>query len=376
MLVAAAVPLASATAAPDPLAIQRERLTAAKADARAAASRAAELQRRAGEERDAARKARAEEAAVAARIKRAQADIDAARARVAIVEALLARQRAELGARQQPIARLMAAIASLARRPAAATIVQPGSVSDLVHVRAVLGSALPAVRERTADLRGDLARTRALQGSAALAAESLAQGRRSLVAERQNLAALRTRHAEAAVRLDRDALVQSDRAIAMGEAARDIVDRMAALGETQATLEDLSALAGPPRPKPATAGTPPTYRPPVTGRLVTGFGEISNNGVRARGLTFAVAGSTAVNAPAAGRVIFARPFRRFGTVVIIDHGAGWTTLVAGLGSAAVERGASVNAGQVVGRAAKGRDAEVTVELRRRGRPVDAAALMS
>lgn len=376
MLVAAAVPLASATAAPDPLAIQRERLTAAKADARAAATRAVELQRRADEERDAARKARTEEAAVAARIKRAQADIDAARARVAIVEALLARQRAELGARQEPIARLMAAITSLARRPATATIVQPGSISDLVHVRAVLGSALPAVRERTAGLRADLARTRALQASATLAEESLAQGRRSLVAERQKLAALRTRHADAAVRLDRDALVQSDRAIAMGEAARDIVDRMAALGETQATLEELSGLAGPPRSDPAISNTPPAYRLPVTGRLVTGFGEISDNGVRARGLTFAVPGNTAVNAPAAGRVIFARPFRRFGTVVIIDHGAGWTTLLAGLGGTAVGRGASVKAGQVIGRSVRSGDAEVTVELRRRGRPVDAAALMS
>ena len=375
MLLAAMVPLTSAVALPDPLAIERERLSAAKRSAIEAANRAADLERRADDERDAAAKARAEEAAVSARIDRAEADIAAARARVAIVDTLLARQRADLGERQAPVARLIAALASLARRPAAATIVQPGSVTDLVHVRAVLGSTLPAIRADTAELRGDLARTRALQASAALASESLNAGRRTLVAERQSLAALRARHATAATRLGRDALVQSDRAIAMGEEARDIVDRMAALGATQATLEDLAALAGPPRGPEASGAAAAVYRLPVTGRLVTGLGEISDNGVRARGLTFVVDANAAVVAPAAGRVMFARPFRRFGTVVIVDHGAGWNSLVTGLGTAAVKPGAQVAAGQALGRAPDDAEPRVTVELRRRGRPVDLTALI-
>ncbi|WBH16093.1 murein hydrolase activator EnvC family protein [Sphingomonas radiodurans] len=374
MLLAATVPLASAVAAPDPLAIERDRLRAAKADAIDAANRAADLARRAAEERNAAAKARAEEATVAARIERAEAEIAAARARVTIVGTLLARQRAALGERQAPVARLMAALASLARRPAAAAVVQPGSVTDLVHVRAVLGSTLPAIRSQTTELRDDLAQTRALQASAALAAESLANGRQTLVQERSALAALRARHAQAATQLGRDSLIQSDRAIAMGEAARDIVDRMAAIGETQATLEELAPLAGPP----ASAGgaaAPAVYRLPVQGRLVTGFGEVIDNGVRARGLTFAVEAKAPVLSPAAGRVVFARPFRRFGTIVIVDHGAGWNSLVTGLGAAAVRRGTEVIAGQPLGRAPDGTEPRVTIELRRRGRPVDAAALI-
>ena len=375
LLLLSTLPLASALAAPDPLMIERERLKGAKAAAAQAAERAELLERRAGEERDAAARARAQEDAVAARIARAEADIAAARSRVTIVETLLARQRAALGERQGPIARLMAALASLARRPAAASVVQPGSVSDLVHVRAVLGSALPAIRARTADLRGELAETRVLQASAALAAESLAGGRRTLVAERRSLAALQAKHAAAATQLGRDALAQSDRAIAMGEEARDIVDRMAAIGQTQATLEDLAALAGPPRGEAAAAAVEPgAYRLPVAGRLVTGFGEVSDNGVRARGLTFIVDARARVKAPAAGKVILARPFRGYGTIVILDHGAGWTTLVTGLASAAVAAGAEVGVGQVLGRAVDAAEPRVTVELRRRGRPVDLAAL--
>ncbi len=374
-LTGAALLLASATNAPNPIAVERDRLRTAKQQAVQATARAADLERRAADERDAAAKARAEEAAMGARIDRAEANVAAARARVAIVAQLLARQRGELGERQAPIARLIAALASLARRPAAAAIVQPGSVTDLVHLRAVLGSALPAIRRETANLRGELAQTRALQASATLAAASLDSGRRTLLAERRSLAALRARHAAAAVQLDRDAMAQSDRAIAMGEEARDIVDRLSTLGETTATLEELAQLAGPPRAT-AVAKSPSTaYRLPVRGRLVTGLGEVSDNGVRARGLTFAVHARAPVAAPAAGRVIFARPFRGFGTIVILDHGSGWNSLVTGLGRAAVARGATVAAGQPIGRAPGGEQPHVTVELRRRGQPMDMTALI-
>ena len=373
VLSGAAVLLATASA-PDPLAMERARLAAAREAARAANNRAAGLQRQAAAERDAAAKARAEEAVVAARITRAEANVAAARARAAIVDELLARQRAALGDRQAPVSRLIAALTALARRPAAAAIVQPGSVADLVHVRAVLGSTLPVVRQQTASLRADLARTRALQGSAALAARALEDGRRTLVGERQALAALQARHAQTATQLGRDALAQSDRAIALGEEARDIVDRMAAIGETRATLGELAPLAGPPRSNPSDTGTAVVYRLPVEGRLTNGLGEISDNGVRARGLTFAVAARAPVVAPAAGKVLFARPFRRFGTIVILDHGAGWTTLVTGLADA-VPRGLSVTAGQPIGRAPDVEGAAVTVELRRQGRPVDIAALI-
>lgn len=373
MLMAAAVLLVSARA-PDPLVIERERLTAARAAAQEAAARSKDLERRAADERDAAARARAEEAAVSARIKRAEANVAAAQSRLTIVEGQIAQQRSELGERQGPVARLVAAIASLARRPAAAAMVQPGSVADLVHVRAVLGGTLPVIREQTSELRQTLAQTRALQASATIAARKLEDGRRALVAERRALAALQVRHASAAMQLGRDALLQSDRAIAMGEAARDIVDRMVTIEETQATQEELAQLAGPPRWT-ANAAAPAAYRLPVNGRLTTGLGEVSANGVRARGLTFTVSAGATVAAPAAGRVIFARPFRGYRTIVIIDHGAGWTSMVAGLGDATVARGAEVVAGQTLGHAPDAADPAITIELRRRGRAMDITALI-
>jgi septal ring factor EnvC (AmiA/AmiB activator) len=364
------------------LADQQRRLLAARAQSAAAAERAQKLDAAAKAEKDEAAKARAEEAAMGARIQQAQADIAAASARVALVDRLLGDQRARLAEQQGPIARLIAALCSLAMRPDAVSVMQPGSVADLVHVRAVIGSTLPQVRARTAGLRADLDRTRKLRADAVLAARSLTDGRRRLEINRIALARLEAEHRLKSQDLSRSALAESDRAIGLGERARDLVDDMQVTTNAAQTAQALAALPGPlPRPGGAgetalswTTATAP-WRVPVTGRLTTGFGEMSGDaGVTSRGLTWAVAGGADVAAPAAGKVLFAGPFRDYSNVVVIDHGGGWSTALIGLGALSVTIGEQVGQGALLGAAPQGDGRTVTAELRRKGRPVDPVAL--
>lgn len=362
------------------VAVQQQRLVIAKRGAAAAQARADALERAAKAERTAADRARAEEAAVAARVEAAEAALAAAAARVALTDRLLAEQRARLAEGQRPAARLLAALASLARRPTVVAIAQPGSVDDLVHVRAVLGSALPVIRSRTAGVRTELAETRRLRQSAAVAAEALKAGRARLDRERIALAAIEAQHRGRATALGRTAIGESDQALALGEHARDLLDRMGEEGEARATASGLGSLAGPePRPLGPAAALPVApagvYRLPVEGRLVTGLAELSNAGVRSRGLTFAVKPRAPVVAPAAGTVRYARAFRDYRGIVIIDHGGGWTTLVTGLGTSSVKVGEKVEMGTPLGTAARGEEPRVTVELRRRGEPFDIASLV-
>ncbi|MBY0519391.1 MAG: M23 family metallopeptidase, partial [Sphingomonas sp.] len=93
------------------------------------------------------------------------------------------------------------------------------------------------------------------------------------------------------------------------------------------------------------------------------------------GLTLAVASGAQVIAPAPGRIVFARPFRGYGVVVIIDHGGGWTSLIAHLGSASVQVGERVAQGAPIGQAARGDSPRITIELRRRDRAIDMTALL-
>lgn len=376
--------LASQGNAQSDIADQQRRLVEARAQSAAAADRAARLDAAANTERDQAAKALAEEQALAAKVAQAQADITAATARIALVDRLLTDQQQKLAVQQGPIARLVAALCSLAMRPSSVAVMQPGSVADLVHVRAVLGSTLPLVRARTAGLRGELDRNRRLRADAMLAAQSLTDSRRRLETNRIALARLEAEHRLKSQSLSRTALVESDRAIGLGEHARDLVDQMRTTTDAASTGAALAKLAGP-LPRPAQPGELPSlalswsivsapWKLPVAGKLVTGFGEISDAGVTSRGLTFAVAGETDVAAPAAGKVVYAGPFRDYGNVVIIDHKGGWTTLISGLGALSVKLDDMVGQGTLVGAAQSGDDRRITVELRRKGRAVDPVAL--
>ena len=375
--------MAQTNSAPE-IADQQRRLVEARAQSQTAAERAAKLDAAADAERDQAAKALAQEQALAAKVQQAQADIVAATARIALVDRLLSDQQASLAVQQGPIARLVAALCSLAQRPSAVAVMQPGSVADLVHVRAVLGSTLPLVQARTAGLRGELDRTRRLRADALLAAQSLTDGRRRLESNRVALARLEAEHRLKSQNFSRSALAESDRAIGLGERARDLVDQMQVTGDAATTGRALAQLPGPlPRPAqpgeiapgalPWTSVSAP-WRLPVSGKLVTGFGEVSDAGVTSRGLTFAVASEADVAAPAAGKIVYAGRFRDYGNVVIIDHGGGWTTLVSGLGDLSVKLNQILAQGAPIGAAQSGADRRVTVELRRKGRPVDPVAL--
>ncbi len=364
-----------------------ERLERARVQSQQAARRSADLVAAAARERDEATQARQQEAAIAARVQQAEADIVASQARIAIIDRQLAAQRATLAAHQGPVARLLAALQGLARRPAMIAVVRPGSVDDLVHVRAVLASTMPVVRARTAAIRADVDRTRRLHANAATAAQALSESRGRLEEQRLALTRLEAEHRMRSRALGRDALVESDRAIGLGERARDIVDLMGKQGDEATIRAGLAALPGPlPRPpRPGESASPidpvswphdaPPYRLPVSGKLVTGFGELSDAGVRSRGLTLAPTAGAAIIAPAAGRVAFAGTFRGYGNIVIIDHGGGWTSLISGFAAIGLRVGEKVAQDDVIGRVAAGDAPRVTVELRRRDRAVDMTPLI-
>jgi septal ring factor EnvC (AmiA/AmiB activator) len=350
-------------------------LAEAQREAAAARRRSDQLERQAQRATGVAARANAAAGALAARIEAAEADITAAEARIALIERLSAGQRARLAAGQGSLIRLTAALQTMARRPPALALIQPGSLDEVVHVRALLASSLPAIRARTAGVRAEMARGEALRRQAGEAVVQLRASRQDLQQRRLALARFERSQRSRSASLMHSAVQESDRALAFGEEARDL----AALAGTRAfqarLARRLAALPGPaPRPgdPPRSASPPPRYLLPVEGRLVTGTGEISDAGVHARGLGFATAAGTPALAPRSGRVVHAGPVRGYGDVVIIDHGGGWTTTVTDLTALGVRRGDTVQARRPLGRTAGG---EVSVELRKDGRPFPITPLL-
>jgi septal ring factor EnvC (AmiA/AmiB activator) len=355
------------------------RLNAAQNEAREALERSRQFEQAASQATDSAARARAESEALVARIEAAEAEITGAEAQGQLADAMLREQRARLAERQGPLIGLTAALQTMSRRPPALALIQPGSLEDAVRIRAVLAGALPRIQARTAAVRAEIARTNQLRAQQAQARQALVASRTALAERRTALAQLETQQRSRSQSMAQLALVQSDRALAMGEEARSI-ERLVNDRAYQERLEaSLAALPGP-LPRPGGGGgqaNPPAERPftmPVAGRVLTGVGELNDAGVHARGLLVEAAAGAEVQAPAPGRVAFAGPFRSYGLVLILDHGGGWTSVITNLDSLAVAVGQPVSRGLVIGRTG-GERSQVSVELRFQGRPVPITALL-
>lgn len=376
----------------DPQAIaarERAQLIDAKRQSADAMARSAALEAQAQKATNEADRLKKRSAALAARIQSAEADIDAGEARVALVNRRLAAQQARLAEQQQPLLELAASLQQLSRQPPVAVLAQPGSLRDMVHARAVLDAVMPVIERRTAGVRGELAGLRRTRRQQAIALDALAASKAELSARRDELTRLENEGRIHARELMSSARLEADRALGLGEKARDIVDLMDAVEADAAVRAELAELAGPlPRPRDPEAGgiivePPPArkveltrgaYRLPVVGRIVTGLGEVSDSGVRSRGITVAARPGGQVVAPAPGRVSFAGDYRGYGKIVIIDHGGGWTSLLTGMIALSVDVGDTIEAGAPLGRAGSD-DSRITVELRRAGKPVDVAAML-
>lgn len=366
----------------------RLELRDARLASRAAEARSARLERAAAAARTAAERTAQETALLAARIQQAEAGIAAAEARLQLAQREYAVLREQLGREQQPIVHLTGALQQFSRRPLALSMLQPGSVADLVHLRAMLGSAMPQIEARTADLRSRLVRSRALRGEASAAAGDLRSEQATLANRRNELAAVAARQRLASREAEAGANREAQRALALAEQVRSLDSLVTELGRAGDLRQRLAALPGPvlrparpeqggpspsagPEPVESRPTAPPApYLLPVTGRTVLGFGASAAEGSGpSRGLTLAPRSGAQVVAPAAGRVAFAGPYRGYGRIVIIEHPGGWTSLVTGLARTDVAVGQQLVAGAPLGVAGAAAP-EITLELRRDGEPVN------
>jgi len=361
----------------------RGALARAQAQGRFARLRAERLETEAARAGEAADKTARGAAGVAARIQEIEARIAAQEAEAGLIRLQRIDLDARLAEKQRPLVRLTAALQRLSRRPPALSLLRPGSVTDTMHMRAILATMLPEIETRTAGLRAEIARGRTLERAARTTALSLRAAERDLGARRQTLAALEARQRLAARAAGSVADREEERALALAEQARDLNALAADFGKQGELRQALERLPGPVlRPlRPETAQVaavasgpepvagPLAYIAPVAGRIVAGFGDAQAGLPRSRGIALAVRPGAQVVAPASGRIAFAGPYRGYGRIVIVEHDGGWTSLITGLAQLDARVGDAMVAGSPLGIAGTGTPV-VTLELRRDGEPVN------
>jgi len=95
-------------------------------------------------------------------------------------------------------------------------------------------------------------------------------------------------------------------------------------------------------------------------------------GTQTKGITIGTRPGAQVVAPYDGQVVFSGPFRGYGPIVIIEHGGGYHSLLAGLHRIDTTDGSWVVAGEPVGIMDDGPEdtRRLYLELRRNGQPIN------
>lgn len=109
---------------------------------------------------------------------------------------------------------------------------------------------------------------------------------------------------------------------------------------------------------------------PARGPIVTTYGEEKIKGVVSKGIIIKTRNMAQVTSPFDGSVIFAGPFRGYGNLIIVDHGEGYLSLLAGLEDIDCELGQMLLAGEPVGQMPDSYEAKLYVELRHHNQPID------
>jgi murein hydrolase activator len=299
-------------------------------------------------------------------------------------------------------AQLLGALQRLARAPRAALAFPGERPIDRARSAILLAAAIPALETRAKALSADLA---------SLAAEQarIKAGRPELEAAIKALAESRT--ALAALVGKRDALIAKllplagktqtianlDELIgriqtpdaALGDQASDLPD-LIKRADTEADRRDkdllarLRAAAPKGAPPPSDPTRPANLRGldaprttllwPAVGEIAHRFGEADTTGRVSQGLQLNTSPSALVVAPFDGEVEYAGNFRDYGLILIIRHGGGYHSLLAGLGRLDATGGQYLLAGEPVGAMPSADDGNPATmfyfELRRDGRPVD------
>jgi septal ring factor EnvC (AmiA/AmiB activator) len=308
---------------------------------------------------------------------------------------------ADLHRRGEQYEEVLMALQILARHPPDALALAPGEPVDALRSALLLGAAIPQLEAKARALQIELAALSELH-------ERISRKRGQLVAEN---AGLETEHAAVMTAIVRKASLQEqairgakttdERLQALSGEAKDLRDLLGRLeaekrrfAEEQRHDAELLARAAtrPPRAgadpnaAPSVAwsadpGRPKDLRPfsaaygtmvaPVSGKLTRRFGENDEVGAASKGIVLAARPGGQVVAPFDGRVEFAGPFRGYGQILIIEHGDGYHSLLAGLERIEGVAGQWLVAGEPVGIMPAGdRGAALYLELRHHGQPIN------
>jgi len=415
VLLLAATPAAGQTAPDDKLKAVEQKLQAGKQQSDQLDKQAAAL---------AAERARLQDASVSA-AKSAQdyeGRLTELEGQLRTLDVEAAAKLGALATDQKHEADLLSALEKLSQNPPEAMLFGPASPVDQVRGAMLLGAAVPQLEAEAKQLQATIVEVKRLKADISAKRTEMTQKQTALDAERtrigimirqkaalegqardaqgqtqKKLAALSTEASDLKdliTKLEREREERAEAERKRAEEARQKAEQVAAAKaeakrkQAESVPRDTMsggtesaaiAVAPPDRPKGTDplaprGGTrklePGKYAVPVAGEIVKRFGD-SDGFQDAKGLTIRTRPGAQVVAPFDGQIMFAGPFKGYGQILIIDHGGGYHSLLAGIDQIEASVGQRVVAGEPVGVMKSGEpNPSLYLELRRQGQPIN------
>jgi septal ring factor EnvC (AmiA/AmiB activator) len=279
---------------------------------------------------------------------------------------------------------LLLAMQRLSRQPVEALVLKPGAPITAARTGMMLSATLPALRGQITKLQNDLKKLEGITDQ--LAKQKRMRAKRQAELDRQQtelvklirqrklvLNAKRAEKTSAEQQADKLAKQVNDLSQLMAAlAAQETVGRQKPTARGLTTnIFDKLPLGGKPGIR---SGNKMVL--PVAGRITTDYNETDDFGLHTKGITISAGSGALVTSPAGGTIRFSGPFRRFDNILIIDHGRGYHSVIAGLYELYTGVGDRVRADQPLGRMPNTNAPSLYFELRRNGRPTDPKEFLS
>jgi septal ring factor EnvC (AmiA/AmiB activator) len=308
-----------------------------------------------------------------------------------------AQKRGAIAGNHAKEAELLAALARLALNPPEVLALGPLAPADAVRTGILLGGTIPRLQSEARSLGLELAELHRLRQEIESKKLAVELERRGLDSDRQRLDDLiqrKTALRDQAVQDSEDTKQRLARLSAQAGDLHDLIlkldaERKAKEAARQAQLAAIPRPDAAVRPEPVTAPPPVTgdhnrpraVRPfekargamvyPASGTLALRYGELDEFGASSKGLTLITRAGAVVVAPYDGQVEFAGPFKGYGQILIIQHGDGYHSLLAGLDRIDEAVGDWLVAGEPVGAMGPGEPKpRLYLELRHNGQPIN------
>jgi septal ring factor EnvC (AmiA/AmiB activator) len=301
----------------------------------------------------------------------------------------------KLRQQDQNMVKMISALQNLSLKPTEALFVQPLSPVNVVRSALLLRETVPYLEAYAELIKQELADLRVKQAAVRKQVEKIISQQQQLERQQAQMRALASAKTKYRAQVSKESEATKKEIKKLGSQAQDLKDLLAKLEKDKA--EKRKKMAEEAKRKILSLQKSEqvktvdfiksdhdiinetglnfikakgTLSYPAMGRVVTRYGEELSKGISSKGITIQTRNQAQVIAPFDGSVLFAGPFRGYGNLILIEHGKGYTSLLAGMNDIDCEVGQMLLAGEPVGLMPSSGQARLYMEIRKDNHPIN------